>query len=273
MNITNIERQELIDKILNSRKYREAGLNTDTIRNLVEQEAPNHTSKKALYKSIRQKLHNIVAPYLGEPDYQKHTEQLAEIEDIALDSQEIRTFCLNVLSQHASTKERISHMTQFYSALFRETGKPGTVLDLACGLHPLAFPWMGLPSTTQYHAFDILQPRIDFINVFFDKLDMQPLATNQDILVNPPEIHADLGLFFKEAHRFEKRNPGCNKEFWGSLNVDYLAVSLPAQDLSGSHSLVEYHRNLVHKNLPVHREIIEIKMDNEIIFIIENPAG
>lgn len=269
MKIEDTAIQAMVVSVFDSKKYRHTGLNPATIEHLIRQEAPHHTSPKILLKAVRRKLHNIVAPYLGEPDYAALTGELHEIGNVSLDSHQLKQYCRKVLSQHASTAERIPLMPKFYSQLFTATGKPQIILDLACGLHPLAFPWMGLPTTVHYHAYDILQPRVDFINEFFTKLGMAPLAENRDILVSPPTHHADLGLFFKEAHRFEKRQPGCNRAFWESLNVKKLAVSLPSQNLSGTHSLLDPHRNLVDANLPENRKVREIQIENEIIFLIE----
>lgn len=268
MNVQDVDTQALLDRILASSKYREAGLNPNTVLDLIRQEAPRQPSEKALYKSIRRKLHNIVAPYLGEPDYETQTAQLAEIHDPSLDSPEVRDLALTVLKEHASTAERLAYLEEFYARLFAATGTPASVLDLACALHPLAFPWMGLPPTTQYHAYDIVQPRLDFINRFFTTLGLAPLAENRDILVHPPEIRADLGLFFKEAHRFEKRQPGCNRAFWASLKVDCLAISLPTQNLAGTHSLLDQHRSLVYENLPASSDVEELLFENEVIFVV-----
>ncbi len=274
MKLSSHEIQRMIEKIQNSRKYRDLGLNPETIHDLLLQEIPKQTSQKTLRKSVRRKLHNIVAPYLGEPDYQSLTAELATIKNASPGSQEIRSFCLKVLSEHASTVERISFMSEFYERIFTYTGTPDTLLDLACGLHPLAFPWMGLPVTVHYHAYDIVQPRIDFINVFFNKIGLAPLAKNQDILAHPPEIQTDVSIFFKEAHRFEKRDPGCNQAFWANLNTAWLAVSLPTQNLAGTHSLLDQHRELVKNNLPTgHQGMQELLFENEIVFLIEKPGG
>jgi 16S rRNA (guanine(1405)-N(7))-methyltransferase len=269
MNLDQKSIQEWVTDVLNSKKYRKAGLNPATVADLIRQEALKHPSKKTALKAVKRKLHNIVAPYLGEPDYADLSERLALIQETSLDSQPLRSYCQFVLAQHASTTERIPMMADFYAQLFEVTGKPNTILDLACGLHPLAFPWMGLSSTVHYHAYDIIQPRVDLINLFFSKIGLPPLAENRDVLVSPPTIQADLGLFFKEAHRFEKRQPGCNRTFWESLKVDTLAVSLPTQNLSGTHSLLEVHRNLVQANLPENRHVRELSFANEMIFIIE----
>ncbi len=262
--------QELLASILNSRKYRGLGLNSATLKDVIHNEAPHCHSQKQLQKAVKRKLHNIIAPYLGNPDYTALAKELVSIKDPSLDSPQIHAFCLKALSEHASTAERVPTMTKFYTSLFGKTGYPETILDLACGLHPLAIPWMGLPASIYYYAYDIVQPRIDFINLFFSTIGLKPLAENRDILVNPPQIHADLCLLFKEAHRMEKRKPGCNRDFWASLNADCLAVSLPVQDLSGTHSLVKQHRQLVQKNLPDHCVVEELHIDDELVFLIKN---
>ena len=272
MIINELEKQKISDNILRSAKYRGKGLNPYTIQDLIDQEAPKYTSKRALIKAVRRKLHNIVAPYLGDPDYSKLHMHLSRLQDYSLGSPQLQSFCLKVLNLHASTAERVPHLAQFYDKLFSVIGKPQIILDLACGLHPLAFPWMDLPLTTQYHAFDIIQSRIDFINAFFNKIGLAPLAKNQDILTQTPGFHANLGIFFKEAHRFEKRSPGSNKNFFSSLDVDLLAVSLPNMDLTGNHSLLSRHRDLINRNLPTNRIISELLIEDEIIFLIEKPG-
>lgn len=273
MKLSDLDLDEFVNRILDSKKYRDSGLNKSTVRDLLIQEAPHHQSSKKLLKSVKRKLHNIVAPYLGEPDYEALLDQLEQIENPSPDSPAVKAFCKSVLAEHASTKERLPYMEEFYGRLFDETGKPKTLLDLACGLHPLAFPWMGLPITLRYHAYDIIQPRIDFINHLFQVLGLEPLAENRDILVNPPKIKADLALIFKEAHRMEKRQPGCNKDLWGSLDVETLAVSLPTQNLSGTHSLLEQHRALVYANLPEKHSVDELLFEDEILFLIRKSSG
>lgn len=268
----NINIGELKERILNSSKYRDLGLNPDTVEDLIRQEIAHQPTEKALRKAVRRKLHNIVAPYLGDLDYALFQQQLDQIEITSIEEDSLQDFCLKVLAQHASTAERIPHLTEFYDRLFKITGKPNTLLDLACGLHPFAFPWMILPTSTNYYAYDIIQPRVDLINLFFKKIGVAPLAINQDIYVKPPHIHADLAIFFKEAHRLEKRQPGANQKLWAQLDVDLLAVSLPTENLSGTHPLIEQHCNLVYQNLPKAQKIAEICVENELVFIIKSPG-
>jgi len=272
MNLTPEDRDRLLGRVLTAHKYREVGLNPKTVLDLIDQEAPRQTSEKALYKSVRRKLHNIVAPYLGDPDYTCLSGALDKLENPTPDSPELRAICLEALNAHASTAERLPEQEAFYQRLFSATGQPASVVDLACALNPLAFPWMGLPLSTAYHAYDIIQPRVDFINHFFEVIGLAPLAENRDILVNPPEIQADLGIFFKEAHRFEKRHPGCNRDFWANLNVNTLAISLPTQNLAGTHSLLDHHRQLVKANIAPGKISSELIFEKEVVFLIDHPG-
>ncbi len=272
MKITRQQIKKIIEKIDDSRKYRGMGLNHATLTDLISQEAPKYSSQKKLIKAVKRKLHNIVAPYLGEPNYEELYPQLHQLSGKSITAPAVRAFCKQILGQHASTAERLSYIELFYQRIFEIIGIPESILDLACGLQPFALPWMGLPTSTRYHAFDIVQPRIDFINSFFTTCGLEPLAKNEDILVHPPRIKADAAFFFKEAHRFEKRSPGCNQDFWHSLNVRTLVISLPARNLSGTHSLTGQHRLLVKNNLPKNQPMQEVLIEDEMLFIIPHPG-
>jgi 16S rRNA (guanine(1405)-N(7))-methyltransferase len=260
--------QAMVEEILASRKYRELDLAVETVRDLLEQELPRHRSQKDALKSVRQKLHNVVAPYLGDPDYPVATRRLDEA-FASLDAEAVRTVCRGLLNVHASTRERLPLLEDFYARLWEVTGEPQALLDLACGLHPFGFPWMGLPVSTRYYAYDIVLPRVDLINHYFNLQGLEPLAERRDILVAPPQVEADVALFFKEAHRFEQRQHGCNRHFWRSLKVPWLLISLPMESLTKKHSLAEGHRRLVYNNLDgLGWDVTELEFEGELVFCV-----
>jgi 16S rRNA (guanine(1405)-N(7))-methyltransferase len=188
----------------------------------------------------------------------------------------VKAACTAILTSHASTRERITILEEFYPRLFSCTGQPSVILDLACGLNPFTFPWMGLPLSTRYYAYDINRPRVALINHYFSLQGLTPLASTEDILVNPPQVGADVAFFFKEAHRFEQRQRGCNLAFWQALRVRYLLVSLPTSSLTGRHSLVDGHRKLVYSILTGQPwQVTEILFTNELVFCIDkgDPRG
>ena len=95
-------------------------------------------------------------------------------------------------------------------------------------------------------------------------------ATYQDVLVTPPQAEGDVAFLFKEAHRFEQRQRGCNRALWLALKVPYLLVSLPPHSLSGQHNLVERQRRLVYATLAgLPWEVTEVSFENELVFVIK----
>lgn len=258
-----------INEILSTRKYRSLGIPVETVRDLVLKELPNHRNPKEAIKTVRKKLHNIVADYLGDPDYAtaKHDIETAFSSG---DVSQVKIACEKILAAHSSTRERLAVLDKFYERLFALTGEPKVILDLACGLNPLTFPWMGLSNKVKYHAYDIHVPRLELINRFFTLEGLAPLAVRQDVLVLPPQVEADVAFFFKEAHRFEQRQRSCNRPFWQALKVRWLLVSLPPKGLSGRSNLVEGHRQLVYQviaGLPW--QVTEITFENELVFCID----
>jgi 16S rRNA (guanine(1405)-N(7))-methyltransferase len=266
------ELDKRIAAIRDSKKYRGQNIPTVTLQNLFDEEMKSGCSLKQADDNVRTKLHNIMAPYLGDPDYSSAADEIAEA-CRSNDQQKIRTVCTNLLESHASTRERLPNLTAFYERIFARIGKPASILDLACGLNPFAFQWMGLPLTTRYYAFDIHQPRVDLINHFFSCLGMEALSRHQDILVSPPVEEAEAAFFFKEAHRFEQRQHGCNLAMWQALRVRWLLVSLPTSSLSRKFDLADRQRALVYgilKDQPW--QVEEILVDTELVFCIEKSA-
>jgi 16S rRNA (guanine(1405)-N(7))-methyltransferase len=202
-------------------------------------------------------------------DYEKATKMIEEA-FASRDMPTIKSACTQLLAAHISTRERLAILDEFYPRLFAITGKPQTILDLACGLNPLTFPWMDLSSEVQYYAYDIHQPRVRFINHFFTLAGLSPLATWQDVLIEPPQVKADVAFFFKEAHRFEQRQKNSNRVFFQMLPVRFLLVSLPPTSMSGQHNLVEQQRRLVHTSVEgLDWEVTEVSFQNELVFVIE----
>jgi 16S rRNA (guanine(1405)-N(7))-methyltransferase len=262
---------EIRESILNSRQYRGLGIPVETVNDLINQSQSRETDERTIIKNVKQKMHNLVASYLGDPDYSAASKTLMMID--GKNSQlEINTWCLEILIKHASTRERIPVLEHFYKTLFDHTGIPKSVLDLACALNPFSIPWMGLDDKTEYFAYDLHTPRVDLINLFFRKTNIKGKAVTQDILVNPPNQRADVAFFFKEAHRFEQRQKGCNKDFWKAIDATHMLVSLPTTNLTGTHDKMGQQRRLVDETVKgTSWNVTEIIFENEIVFCIEKP--
>lgn len=257
---------DAVARITGSKKYRPVGIPQETILDIYNREIQRLGDARQALDATREKLHHVAALYLGDPNYAETIERLGKA---CGDDEQIKAICREVMQSHISTRERLPILSDFYKLLFSLTGKPATILDLACGMNPFAFSWMELPKSTLYYAYDLHQPRIVMINRFFEVYGMKPLGFHDDVLVNPPQIKADVAFLFKEAHRMEQRQKGCSLPFWKKIDAKWLLVSLPTASMSGRHSLIEKHRHLVADILaPVDWKMQEIVFENEIVFCI-----
>jgi 16S rRNA (guanine(1405)-N(7))-methyltransferase len=132
---------------------------------------------------------------------------------------------------------------------------------------------MGLPAATRYYAYDLHGPRVELINHYFRLQGLAPLASQADILTDPPQNVVDVALFFKEAHRFEQRQRGCNRAFWQAIPARWLLVSLPTRSLSGKHDKLDQHRRLVYSAIEgLDWPVTEVDFGDEIVFCIRKNA-
>src|SRR5437773_3856478 len=120
--IEDAEIEQIIAQIRQSKKYRAMDVCEETIRHLLETELRRRSKKDAI-QATREKLHHIVATYLGEPDYATALSDLKRA--FSMNSQyEIKNACVQTMKAHTSTRERLAILDEFYSSLFAVTGTP-----------------------------------------------------------------------------------------------------------------------------------------------------
>lgn len=246
-----------------SRKYGDAS--EETIRELALEAVQQHKKTKAAVKAVRTRLHSIMAPYLGDPDYVEAARQL-DAAFAAGSPAGIKAVCRQALHAHLSTQERLPILETFYEQIFAVTGKPSTIMDIACGLNPLAFPWMGISdqysvssdqysvsgdqyavsgdqhSVLKFYAYDIHEPRIDFINHYFRLEGLPPLARVQDVALHFPQETADVALFLKEMPRFERNYRGRGRPLLQAIQARWLVISFPTVSTHGGRDLTDRYR-------------------------------
>ncbi len=259
----------LIQAVKSSRKYRDLHIPHATLKDILAYESQHSSSRKEFEANFRKSLHNVIAPYLEEINYPAQTAALQELRGQNQSPELLKSWCLDTMRLHASSRERLPYLEAFYQKIFATIGTPDSILDLACALDPLGLPWMNLPPSTNFVAYDIHQPRLDFLQIFFQYFYPQARAIQQDILTTIPDQEADCAFFFKEAHRLEKRRPCSNRELFMGLNVKWLVVSLPSRDLKGHHSLENYHLALIHKAIEGQPwQLTTDIVDDELLFFI-----
>ena len=265
--ITADKMNELAEKIKKMSKYKDVDIPTDTILSLIELTYPVSKNLADLEKRIREKVHNITALYLGDIDYKKAIDEFRQVKN---DPSALEAFAQQKLTFHASTKERGHDLATLYKQLFGRIGPCKHIADLACGIHPLGLPFMGLPLDTGYYAYDLNKARVDFLNVYITEQGYNGGCFHQDILVHPPSIDFDVVFFFKEAHRFEKRQPGIMCAFLDSIKASKIVVSLPLQSLGTSSELSpKYEKTLYMYATQYGWSFDSFTHGNEVFYIID----
>jgi len=228
--------QYIIEKVKSDRKYSAIGLPDATIEDIARQELTRHPKVEVALNNTKAILHNVVAPCLDDVDYPQAKKQVEEA--FALGNEEaIRQTALKILEQHKSTRERLPYLEQFYEVIRTVCRPLSIIIDLACGLNPLALPFMGMTELVRYYAYDIHQPRVELINQFLKGCGLEPLAEVRDVLVHPPQMQADAAFLFKEAHRMEKRRKGSSRDLLKVISARVIFVSLPTRSLDGRRNL------------------------------------
>lgn len=267
----NDELEAVVTAVKQSRKY--CGTNEATIRVLAENALHQNKKPKKAIKVVRARLHSIMAPYLGDPDYEAESARLVQ-SFAAGDDTAVREVCETILSAHLSTRERLPILADFYEQIFSVTGKPKSILDLACGLNPLAFPWMGLGSSVKFYAYDIHEPRVKFINHFFRLYGLPPLAKLHDIALNFPSEQADVALFLKEMPRFERNYQGRGRPLLESLKTPWLVISFPSISTHGGRNLTKRYRDFMFQLIDGHDwPVTELSFEGELVFCIQKGSA
>jgi 16S rRNA (guanine(1405)-N(7))-methyltransferase len=222
------EIDEIVAQVRASHKYRQVC--RTTIRRLAIEELAKRETLKRAVKAVKSRLHQAYGAYESHFDYARAYRDLGAAYANG-DDLEIHAVCHQLLALHASTRERLPILHRFYEAVFAHTGLPRTLLDLACGLNPLALPWMGLTPGTIYHAYDIDGERVDFLNQFFALTQVEGYARCQDLICEPPQRQADLAFLLKTATCLERQRAGSTLALLDALDVAQVVVTFPVRSL------------------------------------------
>lgn len=256
----------LIEAAKTSKKYRDLDLPEEFLLDLAQEAAQIGKSAIEVKTIFRKNLHNVIAPYLEETDYKQETKSIQITPELLND---LPAYCLSMMDKHASTRERIPYLSEFFKAIQEEIGTPTTVIDLACALDPLCLPWIQLAPHPEFLAYDVNGARILYLQELFRQAFPFAKAIQRDIFVQTPQQFVDCVFFFKEAHRLEKRQPGGTAMLLQKLNADVIVISLPAVDLAKHHSLEQYHSNLIDKSVGANNwSVRKARVGDELLFFI-----
>ena len=229
--------EELIHTVRASKKY--AAISEDLIRGVGGRELAARRNLKEAIKATKNKLHQVAGAFLdARPPYAEWLAQLdsasaeGDSKPITQDSK-LAAICRDIMRHHASTRERIPMLDGFYRQIFAALPPVRSVLDLACGLNPLALPWMPLAPGAAYFACDLYADMIAFLNGFFRLAGVAGQASVCDLVSAPPRQRADLALVLKTLPTLDQIARDAGRDLLRALDVPSMLVSFPARSLGG----------------------------------------
>ena len=214
-----------------TRKYQ--SLCADTLNRIAAWSLARHPREKDALKAAKRKLHQVYGAYLRDLDVDRIEREVDGLPQGA-EIEAVRAVCRNILTTHASSAERLPILDRLYWDLFAETGPPGSILDIACGLNPFSLPWMGLAHEASYQAFDIDGRLVEVANRFLSRARPGSGATCRDILVDDAPLQADVVLLLKSIPCLEQQQPGSALDILGRIQARSIVISFPNQSLGGA---------------------------------------
>lgn len=254
-----------------SKKYR--ALCEDTVRRVASHEMTKHGTVKAAIKATKGRLHQVYGAFEGEIDYDAAFKRLEAAYRTGSEA-EIKRTCREILDVHSSTRERLPILDRFHTAIFEVTGQPSSLLDLGCGLHPLALPWMDLPAQTRYIALDIDGDRVRFLNRCLAVAGLEPLARCQDVLAQPPDDAADVALLLKLGPTLERQEKGATSRLITRLGTRFAVVSFAVKSLGGRDKGMtdHYQRQFLGMVEDQKWPVEELILETELVYVVKRDS-
>lgn len=259
------------DRVLASRRYRWVA--ATVVERLAADELSKARTLDDAVKRTKRRLHQVFGAYASPIPYDR---VLADMEraTVAGDAERIEALCRRTMQQHASTRERMPLLDRFYQAVFARTGPPASLLDLACGLNPLAVPWMGLPPDCRYRACDIDTRLAAFLARFLELAGVRAEVEVRDALGGLPDEPVDVALLLKALPCLERQQNGAARTVLDAVRARHVVVTYPTRSLGGAYKGMERTYREQFGELASGRDwrVDEIVFPGELVFVIHTTA-
>lgn len=223
--------EALAKKVVANPKYQT--ITPNLVLSLSQEAVKNGLKGKPAVKYVRNKLHQVGGAYFKQKlNYTTAKANLARLPH-DLQSDEVKSFCHKIMQVHASTAERLPILEEFFQTCLAPIAPITSILDLACGMNPLALPWMPLAENPQYHACDIYLDILDLINAFFRHVDQAGCTKPCDLVSSIPSSKTQVAFLLKSIPCLEQLDKSVAKRLLEGIPADHILVSFPVHSLGG----------------------------------------
>ncbi len=222
---------QLVAAVRKSPKYRRVC--PEVIQNVGSHQLATRRKLKEAIKATKNKLHQVGGAYLDSGVH--YAQWLAELQTAAdsADEDRLRQACAEIMRYQSSTRERLPILDVFYAQTLSALPPVRSVLDIACGLNPLAIPWMPLSVGVRYYAYDMYTDMVDFLNHFMHIIHIEGQAQAIDVAHSPPARRVDLALILKSLPCIEHLDRSAGLLLLEAMRADHLLISFPVRSLGG----------------------------------------
>lgn len=266
---------DLVERVRASAKY--AQVTPSLIRRIGARELAAHRSAREALKATQRRLHQVGAAYLeGRIRYEEWLDRLRVAREEGEEA--FRRECRQMMRLHTSTRERLPIMPRFFQETLAEIAPVHSVIDVACGLGPLAIPWMPLAPGARYRAYDIYEDLAAFLSAFLPLAGVDGYAEARDVGGDPPggesrDAEADLALVLKFVPNAEQLAGGLAIHLLDSLPARHLLVSFPAAALGGRDKGMAENYERAFREMVADRpwRLTPFRYAEELAFLVEKP--
>jgi 16S rRNA (guanine(1405)-N(7))-methyltransferase len=213
---------EIVDRVLRSTRYR--SVDPILVARLAAEELPKARNADDAVKRVKRRLHQAVGAFRRQP-------RAASRWPVA-DPEALRAACRDVMRTHASTRERLPVLERFHAPIWEITGVPRRVLDLGCGLHPLAVPWMDI-GDAWYVATDVDAGTLRIVGGFLEAVGQPHRIELRDLVTGPPSEPADVAFALKLVTTLDRQDQGAATRLVRHVRARHVVVSFAARSLGG----------------------------------------
>ncbi len=217
---------EIVERVLRSSRYRD--VDAALLTRLAAEELPRSRNADDAVKRVKRRLHQAVGAFRGAS--RRGAIEQAWSGDMA--DRAFRAACADALRDHASTRERLPHLESFYAGIWEHTGVPASLLDIGCGLNPLALPWMRIGDAT-YLASDVDRRPLATVRAFLELVGQPHDVRTLDAAAEAPDDEADVGLLLKLVTTLDRQDAEASVRLLRALRVRHAVVSFATRSLGG----------------------------------------
>ncbi|MBS3084022.1 hypothetical protein J4423_04420 [Candidatus Pacearchaeota archaeon] len=207
--------------------------------------------RKIIIKEIRAQLRKYSGQYTSKSNIKNREELIKE-----------GRFS-EILNQHASTRERSADYEEIKEII--NNLNPKSILDLGCGLNPLAIA----SQEVNYYAYDIKEEDLNIVSEFFKINGIKGEVHNKDIRITDNFPKADLCIIFKVLDILGDNRNETARKLLTTINSNFFLISFATRTLGGKPMNSPY-RRWFEKILNELKYPYEVKrMKQEVVYLIK----